>query len=248
MTETLAELRPVSLDALDERASLLRRVDTKYVLTRERLEALLARLAADHDVLEIERRRAFAYLSVYFDTPDLRCFRDHVEGRRPRFKARTRCYLDTGVCQFEVKIGTAEGATDKRQADHEPDETHRLDEPSRALLRDTLREAGIPPADGLRPVLRTTFDRITLAAREGGSRLTCDLGLRLEAPDGGEARMREDLALVETKSEDGRSRPDELLAELGVEPVSLSKYRTGIGLLVAPDPGGGAQGARRLFE
>ena len=44
--------------------------------------------------------------------------------------------------------------------------------------------------------------------------------------------MDDALALVETKSEDGRGRADELLAGAGFAPVSLSKYRTGIDLLV----------------
>jgi hypothetical protein len=244
----LAKLNPISLDELDERASLLRRVDTKYVIPEAELRELVGELAGDHDVLEIDGRRAFSYLSVYFDTPDLRCYRDHVEGRRPRFKARTRCYLDIGTCQFEVKLGTADGGTDKRQAHHAPGRTDRLDATSRELLDETLRDAGIPAVGPMEPMLRTTFDRITLAAREGGSRLTCDLRLRLAAMDGREVRLRDGIALVETKSADGRSRPDELLAERGVEPVSLSKYRTGIDLLIDPDPGAGTDVARRWFE
>ena len=34
------------------------------------------------------------YESVYFDTPDLRCFPGHVEGREPRCKVRSRLYAD----------------------------------------------------------------------------------------------------------------------------------------------------------
>jgi hypothetical protein len=248
MEATLDSLRPISLETLDGRASLLTRVDTKYVLTREQLEDVLAHLADDHDVLQIDGRREFAYMSVYFDTPDLRCYRDHVEGRRPRFKARTRCYLDAGACQFEVKLKNADDETDKRQVDHPPEHPDRLDERSRALLDDTLREAGLPAAERMEPMLRTSFDRITLAAREGGSRITCDHGLRLARMDGREAQMRPGLVIVETKSEEGRSRADELLVEQGHEPVSLSKYRTGIDLLVEPDRSGGADEARRYFE
>ncbi len=55
--------------------------------------------------------------------------------------------------------------------------------------------------------------------------------------------------LLETKSEDGRSPCDRILHEHGgLEPVSISKYRLGIGLLVARDPAPPLGAARdRLF-
>ena len=42
--------------------------------------------------------------------------------------------------------------------------------------------------------------------------------------------------IVETKTEDGEGLCDRLLEESGVDAVSLSKYRVGIGLLLAEDP------------
>jgi hypothetical protein len=244
----LDAFEPISLATLDERAELLRRVDTKYLLGQDDLAQLLGRLAGDHDVLEIDGRRRFGYRSVYFDTAGLRCFHDHVHGRRPRFKLRTRCYLDAGACQFEVKLKTEDGETDKRQTDHPADRPERLGEAARQLVDETLAEAGVAPVERMDATLSTAFGRITLAAREGGSRMTCDLDLRLaRAADGREASLRDGLVLVETKSEEGHSRADDVLAELGVEPVSMSKYRTGIDLLVEPDPTGETVPLRERF-
>lgn len=244
----LAALQGISLDALDERASLLRRVDNKYLLAPDELDTLVDRLGEDHDALEIDGRRTFAYASVYFDSPGLRCFHDHVDGRRPRFKVRTRCYRDAGDCQLEVKVKTRDDETDKRQADHPRGAADRLDDEAHRFVDDSLRDFGFDSPAQLSALLRTEFSRFTLAAREGGSRVTTDLGLRLVTMDGREARIRKGVALVETKSEDGRSRADERLGELGVEPMSLSKYRTGIALLVAPEPAGEAQALRRFFH
>jgi hypothetical protein len=42
----VAHLAPVTLEELDERAALRRRVDTKYVVPVERLHDLIGRLAA----------------------------------------------------------------------------------------------------------------------------------------------------------------------------------------------------------
>ena len=98
-----------------------------------------------------------------------------------------------------------------------------------------------------RAVLITRFERITLAARDGGGRMTSDLRLSLASTAGEETALREDLVLVEAKSEDGSSRPDTVLAELGVQPRSLSKYRTGVDLLLRRDPTGAEQDLRAVF-
>ena len=86
----MSDLDPISLEQLDENAALRERVDTKYVIDRDRLVNTLDRLSGSYRVLEIDSRRSFDYESVYFDTSELNCFRDHIEGRRPRFKARSR--------------------------------------------------------------------------------------------------------------------------------------------------------------
>jgi hypothetical protein len=54
----------------------------------------------------------------------------------------------------------------------------------------------------------------------------------------------DDLVLVETKSENGESPADAVLADLRVKPISLSKYRVGIALVDParrgePQPGSG---------
>ena len=232
LPDAVNRLGPISLEQLDERARLLRRVDNKYVADRDQLAQLIERLAGDHDVLEIDGRRAFGYDTVYYDTGDLRCFRDHNEDVRPRFKARRRCYVDAGDCVCEVKVKREDGETDKQQADD---------------LDTALREAGVDPPGELRETLRTSFDRVTLAAREGGARLTIDLGVTLATMGGDSVRMRDGLALVETKSEDGESPGDRVLGELGARPVSLSKYRTGIDALVRRDDSDELAEARQLF-
>jgi hypothetical protein len=245
--DVVERLAPLSLRDLDERAGLLRRIDRKYVLDPDVFETLVERLAGDHDVLEIDGRRVFAYSSMYFDSPGLRCFHDHVEGRVPRFKTRTRHYRDAGVCTFEVKLKIGDGETDKRQIEYAPSDDGVLTDEARRLVDETLPEVGIETPAELRPALRTGFDRITLAARAGGARLTCDLGVAMEALDGRSTRMRKGRILVESKSEDGCAAADGILAGLGQSSIALSKYRTGIDLLVERDESGDMDAIRPLF-
>jgi hypothetical protein len=246
LDDPLDDLRPISLDALEERAALLRRVDNKYVIGRDETATMLERLGDDHDVLEIGGKRRFSYDTVYFDTEDLRCFRDHGDDVRPRFKARTRCYVDAGDCVFEVKVKREDDETDKRQTDHEGAPEHLTPE-ARELLEETLRDDGIDLPGELTAVLRTSFDRVTLAAREGDARLTADLGVTLATLSGESVRLRDDLVLVETKTENGESRADDVLGELGATPLSLSKYRTGVHALLRRDETGEVDEALELF-
>ena len=226
---------PVSLEELDERAALLRRVDNKYAVEREAFSRLLERLREDHQVLEIDGRREFGYRSTYFDTPDLRCFVDHVEDRQPRFKARTRLYEDSERCVFEVKLKREDDETDKRQTDYAVDDAERFTDSAQECLGEALRSVGLEPPEEMAPTLLTRFRRVTLASREGSERLTCDIGVRLSNPDGAAAELREGMILVETKSERGESPADRALDELGLEPISLSKYRVGMSLVGGAD-------------
>ena len=231
ITRALGRLPAVSLSELDERASLLRRIDNKYAVPHEAFLELVHRLSGDHDVLDMDGRREFAYQTVYFETSGLRCFWDHVESRFPRFKARTRLYEDTDACVFEVKLKADDDETEKRQVEHPPDRADELTDSARECLDSALHAGGLALDEPLEPRLRTNFSRITLAARESPARLTCDVGVRLSAPDGAAVTMSSELVLVETKSESGESPADEVLGELGVQQVSLSKYRVGMSLV-----------------
>jgi hypothetical protein len=233
----LTRFRGVSLAQLDKRAALLRRVDRKYALEPGRFLELLELLADDHEVLEIDGRRCFAYRSVYFDAPDLRCFWDHVVGRVPRFKVRTRLYRDAGSCVFEVKLKRTNEETDKRQVEHPAERSEQLTEAATRCLTAALSDAGLcPPAD-LAPTLHTSFRRITFAASESAERLTCDLDVRLSRPDGKSAALSDSVVLVETKTDREEGSVNRGLARMGIDEISLSKYRVGMSLVGNASPG-----------
>ena len=108
-------LPPVTLSELDRRASLLTRVERKYVLTSGDLSSVLTGLPIDARVLEIDNRRRFRYHSVYFDTPNLECYLAATYRRRRRFKVRVRGYLDTGLRFLEVKTRGRRGEVVKHR-------------------------------------------------------------------------------------------------------------------------------------
>lgn len=234
--EIFGGFQPVSLETLDERASLQRRVDNKYLVPLDRLARVAEALRGDYEILEIDGERVFEYESTYFDTPALDCFHDHVRDRRPRYKLRTRFYVTTRGCIFEVKVKRDDDETVKRHIDYKANDRRELKPSARKLFSQTLEECSVrPPQGDPRPVLLTRFRRVTVAAVDQPERITADFGVELRALDGDTTAMDESLAVIETKTHDGTGRVDRMLKDEGLDPLSLSKYRLGIGTLVAPE-------------
>jgi hypothetical protein len=229
----LAALEPVSLPDVVAAASLQHRVDRKYLVPLEIAEALVDAVSVGHRVLEIDERRTTTYRSTYVDTADLRSCRDHLQGRRRRWKARSRLYVEDGLCRFEVKVRGGRGDTVK----------HAVELPAAAyggyaeLQRDFVADV-LGTAPELLPVLEVGYTRATLADLDAGTRLTIDLGVTGRAVPGGPQRLTpgevaftEDSVIVETKGTARLAAADRVLFALGYRPRPLSKYATSVAFL-----------------
>ena len=210
MAASAAGVSGLSLDELNDLAELQTRVDRKYFVPADVFRRLIAELGDEMKVLHIDGRRSFGYESVYFDTPQLTTYKAHVQRRRQRFKARTRTYLDSGLCMFEVKLVGARGETVKERIKHPAEMRNVLTPDALRHLHTALRQAyghGLPA--GMAPVLTTTYRRTTFVSRTGEVRLTCDVGLLCR---NGRNQVRDTgtHVLVESKTagQDGGARRD----------------------------------------
>ncbi|MCL6423271.1 polyphosphate polymerase domain-containing protein [Brachybacterium sp. JHP9] len=240
----LERIPGIDLGELAERASLMTRVDRKYLVPLPAVRGLLEALDGGLRVLEIDGARTFRYRSTYYDTADLRSFRDAAGSRRRRFKIRRRDYVDTGASYLEVKTPTGRGETSKQ----------RIEIPSRlpadrplaggqlAFVQERLIDAGCtPPTLPLVPILGTTYDRSTLLVESEGSRLTIDAELTWQdlrqdlrtdrAGPPARRRALSGLVVVETKAGTQPGRADRWLWSHAHRPLRLSKYSTGLALL-----------------
>ena len=216
----------LSLDELNARAALLTRVDRKYIVDRWTLGAFADAIASDFLILEIESRRVFTYDTVYFDSEALDAYHAHVQGRRRRFKVRSRCYVDSGRNVFEVKLKGLRGATVKHQLPIEQADHGTMTADAERFAREVLTDAygrGLPGA--MESALAMTYRRVTLAAKDDAERVTCDFALSF-----GSAALAPGRVIVETKSERGRGEADRALRALGARPIHVSKYCAGIAL------------------
>jgi VTC domain len=232
-------LEPIGLEALDAAAALRRRFDTKYLLPRHALDALVTRLEPTHRVLEIHGLRDFEYRTTYFDTGDLAAFRDHLKGRRRRLKVRVRRYVESRGCFFEVKLRGPREATVKRRVRHDPASPRCLDAASLSALDRWVREAyGRRAPAGLAPALEVAYRRVSLVAPARGERLTVDLGVRMWAPGGHGGRLDPELCVVESKSPRGFGLAARELTALRARPLQMmSKYCVGVLLAHGPSRG-----------
>jgi len=223
---------PISLPELESHAGLQARVDRKYIVDFETLERLLAMLGNDYLALEIDGERLQRYDSVYFDTPGLMGYKHHLQGRRKRFKCRTRLYGGTAAF-FDLKMKGRRGETVKRRLAL-PAAAHGslTSDASAFLKRELLQEYGTAAPVQLLPTLHNSFARLALTHRRREERLTLDFGLSLGRVDSDDTyRMRPGHVLIEAKSPNGLGTVDRILPHLGARPLTMcSKYCLGVAL------------------
>ncbi|MDF3301871.1 polyphosphate polymerase domain-containing protein [Streptomyces tropicalis] len=244
----LSSLRGATLAQVDAAAALQHRTDRKYLLPLDGARLLVDRLAGSHHVLDLAGRRTTSYRSTYFDTERLGAWRAHVQGRRRRWKVRTRLYAEDGLCRVEVKTKDGRGATVKHALRASAGVYGHLGEHAADFVDGVLRRAGIPVTAGaLSPAAEIRYVRAALADLDHGTRVTLDGGLTCHHMDR-TAALDPGHVLVETK---GGTRPapaDRLLLRLGARPVSLSKYVVGQSLLTPGLPDNDVRRlARRYF-
>ncbi|MFJ6831811.1 polyphosphate polymerase domain-containing protein [Streptomyces sp. NPDC091209] len=235
--------RGATLAEVDAAAALQHRTDRKYLVPLGLARRLVERLADGHRVLDLDGRRTTSYHSTYFDTPQLGAWRAHVQGRRRRWKVRTRLYAEDGLCRVEVKTKDGRGATVKHALRAPAAEYGRLSVQAAGFLDEVLAGSSIPVrAADLVATTEIRYVRAALADLDHGTRVTLDGVLTCHDGDRS-AALDPDFVLVETKGGVRPAPADRMLLDLGVRPVSLSKYLVGQALLT---PGLPDNDVRRL--
>lgn len=228
--ELAHSLDPVELSTVLASAELQTRHDTKFIVFPSVLERLLADVGHEFQALDIQGHRVFAYSSTYFDTPDLVTYRDHLMGRRRRYKVRTRSYLDSTLCNLEVKFAGLRGTTDKHRVPHPAHAADHLSPDALHSIGVIMTENGLSRPENLAASVTTTYRRTTLVSRTRPVRLTCDVDLAITM-DRQRKRGLLDRTLVEVKTETPRDPLICALIRLGARPVDISKYCAAVALL-----------------
>ncbi len=101
--DVLKNFAAITLNQLNAQASLMNRIESKYLIHEQELWDLLKELQQDFHILEIGGKKIFSYDNIYMDTKDLDFYHAHNNWNPERIKMRTRHYIESGVSYFEFK-------------------------------------------------------------------------------------------------------------------------------------------------
>jgi VTC domain len=215
---------PISLGDMNS-VSLMRRIDTKFILHRDQLPMVLDAVQDQYAILEINRQRAMRYASQYFDTAACKFYIDHHNGKAKRTKVRIRSYVDSEIGFLEIKQKSVKGVTSKSRTRFESTDTN-LSPEARRFIDDKTRASY-----DLQPTIRNRFRRMTLVDTDRSERVTIDwdLSSHLESVD----CRHTNLVIIEVKQEglDRHAPIMNVLKSVGARPFRVSKYCLGMACL-----------------
>jgi len=221
----LNQFASIHLEELGK-ATLMDRLETKYIFHRDQILNFLPELENEYQVLEIEGQRICGYRTVYYDTVDFHFLQQHQNGSGTRWKIRQRTYLDSQENFLEVKFKDNRKRTRKSRVQAEFSPEHILDH-ERAFL-----SANGPVCQAeLDPKLEVRYIRTTLVKNDGRERVTLDS--QLSYFNGKDGRDLDGLMIAEIKqaSYDPTSPFMTHIKTSGIRPSPFSKYCIGISLL-----------------
>lgn len=226
LIHTVDAFLPISLENMD-RVKLMNRMDTKFIGSANDLENLLVHLFRDYYVLEINNERILPYHTVYYDTRDFQLYRMHHNGKLHRTKIRFREYEISNLGFLEVKNKNNKKRTDKKRIESKYNGNGFEKNHKEFILEMTSLDT-----NKLEEKLYNHFDRITLVGKERDERLTIDMNLRFESPDGKITNLI-DLVILELKQDINAewSPLKQILKASNFNAHSFSKYCIGCVLL-----------------
>lgn len=222
--EELAQFSAVSLEDIGS-LSLMRRFDSKYLLPIQHLSDLLFQLKDNYQVLEIKGERSFIYDTTYYDFPDLKCYMDHQNRRKKRFKIRERLYTINGLRFLEIKMKNNKGRTVKKRMPIG-------NEPSISVEKmDFIKSHVNLDASDLTQTVSNSFHRISLISFETKERITIDYDLKYTFEN--ETLYADYYAIVEVKREHKNQQTpvNTALKSFRIQPRGFSKYCMSLALL-----------------
>lgn len=132
---------------------------------------------------------------MYFDTNMWESYLLTARGRNNRFKVRTRTYVDSALSFLEVKTQNKQGMTIKERIPYSNNLF--LNEEGTEYVNTQLTKTGFSNAQGLQPVVATSYTRATLLLPDA-TRVTIDNDLQWSYDD--EVCELLDHYIVETKT------------------------------------------------
>ncbi len=146
------------------------RRDIKYIISIDRLDAILEKLVDHYDLLVRAEKGYAQYHTGYFDTDEFSLYQDHHRGKGNRSKIRVRTYED-GASYLEVKQKSNTGLTLKRRLPIDRRGFQLSDYSS--FIEASMGPSGMDYSEKL----EVTYQRITFFSKQKIEKITLDFGL-----------------------------------------------------------------------
>lgn len=228
LNKGLKKFKSISLSELNAKASFLKRIDRKYLLTYNQFLEILGELKNDFKVLEISGKKVFTYDNVYMDTSDYMFYKQHQNKVKSRTKVRTRYYVDSNLAFFEFKQ-KINWVTSKYRYEF-PSEEHGFMTKGKKRFFDWVWQAmynGRQKTPTISPSIKTNYKRITMVSNKWDERITIDFNVK--ALDLRKSKSEvvdlKNLIIIESKSLKQECIVTKLMQKFSIsEASSCSKY------------------------
>ena len=219
----LNSLDSISLEQMDN-VKLMNRMDTKCIFSAQLLNKILEECSSDYSALFHAGTKSAFYKTLYFDTPDLKFYFDHHNGKAKRYKVRMRNYTESNLFYLELKYKRY-GRTDKKRMKVQGF-SNIINNEENAFLEKTTHQHF-----ELSPIMWNNFHRITLVNKRTPERVTIDTGIGFEYNN--TKTSFDQLVIGEIKQErtDFNSPILHYLKKNGIRPSGMSKYCLGMAVL-----------------
>jgi len=226
MYKILNSYNPISLEET-QRAQLMKRVDSKFLVTHNILQNVLSQCSDYYDILQINNERNLSYKTYYYDTPDFQMYTNHHNGKKNRYKIRFRKYVETDTNFLEIKFKNNKSETIKKRVP--ADETYfSYSEKDYKFIRKNSTYI----LDNLELKSTNQFNRITLVHKKNVERVTIDNNIIFSSKDGKEIILK-NISIIEIKQEKFSLNSEimQFIKNNHIREFSLSKYCTATSLL-----------------
>lgn len=209
-----------------EHANLLDRKESKYLLTLDQARDLISHLPDSYRVFEVDGNRIQTYSTTYFDSPSFSLYLTHHNGKKPRYKLRTRYYVNSDLKFLEVKEKLNTGRTIKHRIPIENMITQMGSD-----FKDFLCSCLPFDCSQFKPVLINQYRRITLVSTDTPERITLDVDLSYNSGSSEIDLPKVVITELKRSSNHSISPAHDHLTNMRVHPKGFSKYCIGISLI-----------------
>jgi len=226
LNNKLAWFEPISLSKMNATASLLERIDTKYILTEKKFQEIMPELEKDFFILNINWKSIFTYDSVYMDTENYDFYKQHQNEEKSRTKIRTRLYKDSDMAFFEYKQ-KVNWLTRKFRYLFPSDEHGKMTKWKTRFFEWVYASFYWKLPEKIFPSLKSEYNRLTLCSKKSSERITIDFNIKVKdlRSESQENTELNNLVIIESKSLNKKSESKEIMKKVKIKPISnCSKY------------------------